>query len=82
MFKTIHDTVTAYTGADGLVTGAKNNRTKEISRIDTRIADLEARLRVREDALRREFTAADQAIARLNNQSGALASLGGQYRLF
>jgi flagellar hook-associated protein 2 len=53
--------------------------------IDTygkRITDMEGQLALREDALTRQFAAADQAISQLNSQANALNSLGSQYRLF
>ena len=53
-----------------------------ISTYSTRIAVLESRLVIREDALIRQFAAADQAISQLNSQANALTALGGGYRLF
>jgi flagellar hook-associated protein 2 len=72
-FASIRTLVTSYTTADGLVPDARMRLTDEITRLGARIADMEARLAIRREALRREFTAADQAMSRLNSQSGALA---------
>jgi hypothetical protein len=43
---------------------------------------MEERLATRKLSLQKEFAAADAAIAQLNNQRGALGSLGSQYSLF
>jgi len=47
-----------------------------------RITDMESQLALREDALTRQFAAADEAISQLNSQKDALNNLGNQYRLF
>jgi flagellar hook-associated protein 2 len=47
-----------------------------------RITDMESQLALREDALTRQFAAADEAISQLNSQKNALTNLGNQYRLF
>lgn len=72
-FASITALVKTYTTADGLVPDARTRVTDEISRLGQRIADMEARLAIRREALRREFMAADQAMSRLNAQSGAIA---------
>ena len=69
-----------YTTADGLVPDARTRVADEISRLGNRIADMEARLAIRREALRREFMAADQAMSRLNAQSGAIAGFGASLR--
>jgi len=73
-FASITTLVKNYTTADGLVPDARTRVADEISRLGNRIADMEARLAIRREALRREYMAADQAMSRLNAQSGAIAS--------
>jgi len=75
-FAEISSLVKNYTTADGVVPDARTRLADEISRLGTRIADMEARLALRREALRREFTAADEAMSRLTSQSGALAGFG------
>lgn len=82
VFDVVHDTLGVYTGAEGLVTTSKTARTDEASAIDQQIADLEARLKLRETALRLQFAAADKAMKQLASQGGSLANLGSQFRLF
>jgi flagellar hook-associated protein 2 len=75
-FAAVSTLVENYTTADGLVPDARVRLTDEISKLGTRIADMEARLAIRREALRRQFMAADQAMSRLTAQSGALAGFG------
>jgi flagellar hook-associated protein 2 len=75
-FASIQTLVKTYTSADGHLPDARTRLTDEISRLGVRIADMEARLAIRREALRREYSAADQAMSRLNSQSGALAGFG------
>ncbi|HLB45001.1 MAG TPA: flagellar filament capping protein FliD [Candidatus Limnocylindrales bacterium] len=82
VFEEVRDTLRLYNASDGPVAIGKTTRTEEVANLDRRIADFEARLKIREDDLRRQFAAADQAMSRLNAHIGALSALGGQYRLF
>jgi flagellar hook-associated protein 2 len=82
LFDSVHDSLSIYNAADGLVAAAQTARTTRISALDGDIADFEARLAIRETSLRAEFAAADQAISALNSQTNSLTSLGSQYRLF
>jgi flagellar hook-associated protein 2 len=69
-------TINEYTRSGGLVPGARTRLTEELSRLDRRIDEMQARLEVRRAALQREFMAADEAMSRLNQQTGSLASFG------
>jgi flagellar capping protein FliD len=53
-----------------------------IDKYGKRISDMESQLALREDALTRQFAAADEAISQLNSQKNALNNLGNQYRLY
>lgn len=75
-FASIETLIKTYTSADGHLPDARTRLTDEISRLGQRISAMEARLAIRREALRREFSAADQAMSRLNSQSGTLAGLG------
>jgi flagellar hook-associated protein 2 len=77
-FASIDNLISEYTQTDGFVGSARTRITDELTRLDNRIADMQDRLAQRRLALQREFTAADEIISRLNSQSGALSSLGGQ----
>lgn len=73
-FSAIGALVDDYSGAGGLVPGARTKITQEISRVGRRLDDLTARLAIRRLALQQQFTAADQAITRLKSQQSALGS--------
>jgi flagellar hook-associated protein 2 len=66
-----------YTRSGGLVPGARTRLNDELSRLRRRMDDMQERLAIRRAALQQEFIAADEAMARLNGQSGALASFAG-----
>ncbi|MEW5976509.1 MAG: flagellar filament capping protein FliD [Acidobacteriota bacterium] len=76
------DLIEGYTKSGGSLYQLTDRLQKTISSYDSRIADLESQLIIREKALRVQFTAADQAISQLNQQVNSLSSLSGQYRLF
>ena len=65
-----------YTNAVGQISSAKDRLNKQIDAMDAQIASMQVRLALQREALQREFTAADAAMSRLKNQSGALANLG------
>ncbi len=65
-----------YTKAGGLVPNAQNRLSTQLTQLSDRIADMEERLAIRRTALQREFAAADQTIAQLNQQKNSLGSLG------
>lgn len=56
-------------GSDGAVTRARSSLTDHIRRIDDRIAEFEVRLTSRETTLRRQFTALETAMSKLQSQS-------------
>lgn len=81
-FGTLAATIEQYTAAGGLVPNATSRIDTQVQGLSKRISAMEDRLAIRREALQREFIAADQAIAALNQQQTSLGSLGGQYRLF
>lgn len=82
VFGALETVIGQYTEAGGLVPSAQERLSSQVRAIGDRIGDLEARLAIKREALQREFTAADQAIAQLNQQAGSLGSLGSGFRLF
>jgi flagellar hook-associated protein 2 len=81
-FGELETLIDAYTQAGGLVADAREQIDDQIALLNKRLDDLEMRLEERRRTLQKEYIAADLAMSRLNNQSGALSSLGGQFRLF
>jgi flagellar hook-associated protein 2 len=79
-FGAVAGLVGAYIEAGGHLPDARARLTDEVSRLDTRIAAMEASLVLRRQALQREYAAADAAMSRLNAQSGTLSNLGGALR--
>ena len=63
-----------YTDAGGFLPDARTRLSDEIARVGRQMDDMQARLAIRRAALQQEFTAADQAMARLNSQKGSLSS--------
>ena len=59
--------------ATGSITTAINSRTDEIATLDKRISDWDDRLALRQDELKRKFSALETAIGTLKNQSAWLA---------
>ena len=80
-FAAVEDLIDQYSQASGLVSTAKDRLQKQSSSLDNQILAMQERLAVQRAYLQREFVAADAAMTRLNNQSGALASLGTNYSL-
>lgn len=58
---------------DGTLTTSINGRSTDITRMQDRIEDWDARLAVRRESLVRQFTALETALSRMNNQSSWLA---------
>jgi flagellar hook-associated protein 2 len=75
-FGSIDNLIDEYTDAGGFLPDARTRLTEEISRVGRRMDDMQARLAIRRAALQKEFTAADQAMTRLNSQKSALSSFG------
>ena len=69
-----------YIEVNGHLPDARARLTGEVSRLDARIASMEAILALRRQALQREYAAADAAMTRLNAQSGTLSNLGAALR--
>lgn len=76
------EVVESYTKADGLVPNATERLGDQVTKVASRIDDLEARLEIRRLALQREFTAADLAISQLNAAGNSLNALNSQFKLF
>ena len=70
------------TASDGTIESTESRLQLNIDSYARRIASLEAQLVLREEALTRQFAAADQAISQMNAQANALTNLGNQFRLF
>lgn len=75
VFTRAADLIGQYTKADGFISNTRTRLNGELSRLSRRMDDMQARLAVRRAALQREFIAADEAMSRLNNQSGSLSNL-------
>lgn len=71
--------VDAYTASGGLLPNAQERLSTQSTKLADRIADMEARLAIRRRALQREFTAADMAIAQLNQSSSSLSAIRSSY---
>jgi flagellar hook-associated protein 2 len=81
-FDDLSDIVDSYADAGGLVKKAQTRLDDQVKNISSRMDVLDAQLTIRRNALQAEFTAADQAMSRLNSQVNSLSSLNNQYRLF
>lgn len=75
VFSRVDELIAEYTSAGGFVQNARTRLSDELSRLGRRMDDMSARLAVRRAALQREFIAADEAMSRLNSQSGSLSNL-------
>ena len=65
-----------YLGSSGLLTSVEERIDDAIGSLNQRIATMEERLVLREQELRQQFTAADQAISSLNAQMDSLGAIG------
>lgn len=81
-FDDLSDIVNSYADAGGLLKKAQTRLDDQVKNISGRMDVLDAQLTIRRNALQAEFTAADQAMSRLNSQVNSLTSLSNQYRLF
>lgn len=82
VFETLGTTIERYTDSGGLLSSTQDRIEDQITAMDKRLADMEARLEVRRAALQKEYIAADMLISQLNSDAGSLSSLGSQYSLF
>jgi flagellar hook-associated protein 2 len=73
---------TGYTQAGGLVSGAKDRITTQVSSLVSRMDRMAAQLEIRRQSLQREYTAADMAMSQMKSAGSALGSIGSEYRLF
>jgi len=64
-----------YTSSGGLIPTAQTRLDSQLSKIGTRISEMERRLAIRKEAMQKEFIAADLAIAQLNASKSQLSSL-------
>ena len=76
VFPSIETILNDFTGATGVISGAKERLNRQIASMDTQISSMQVRLALQRSALQREFAEADAAMAKLNGQSGSLASFG------
>jgi len=74
-FGTLQGAMDAFTQTGGLISEAQLQLNAQGTRLDTQIADMQARLVVQRAALQAEYTAADLAMTSLKAQSGSLASM-------
>ena len=61
--------ITGFVQTSGLINTREDGLNTRISTTDKRISDLEYRLQLREDGLRRQFTSLDELIGQLNGTS-------------
>ncbi len=73
-FTAVDALLNEYTKSGGFVPDARTRLSSEVSRLDQRAADLQARLAIRRQALQKEFIAADLAMSRLKSQASSLSS--------
>jgi flagellar hook-associated protein 2 len=74
-FTSINSLIDDYTDTGGFLPDARSRLSDEIARVGRQMDDMSARLAVRRAALQQEFTAADEAMTRLNSQKSSLSSL-------
>jgi flagellar hook-associated protein 2 len=76
VFPSIETVLNEFTGASGIISGAKERLNRQIATMDSQIVSMQARLSLQRSALQKEFAEADAAMARLNGQAGSLANFG------
>jgi flagellar hook-associated protein 2 len=74
-FTAVNSLIDDYTDAGGFLPDARTRLSDEIARVGRQMDDMSARLAVRRAALQQEFTAADEAMTRLNSQKSSLSSI-------
>jgi flagellar hook-associated protein 2 len=74
-FSEVNSLIDDYTSAGGFLPDARLRLSNEIARVGRQMDDMSARLAVRRAALQAEFTAADEAMARLNSQKSSLSNI-------
>jgi flagellar hook-associated protein 2 len=73
-FGSVQAALDEFTRAGGFVSSAQNLLTAQGARLDTQIADMQARLAVQRATLQQQYTAADEAMTQLKSQSGTLSN--------
>lgn len=81
-FGALHDIITDYTEAGGLIRDARDRLTQQSRTLAQRIDDMNVGMAIRRAALQQEYMAADLAMTRLKSQSSSLSAIGGEYRIF
>jgi flagellar hook-associated protein 2 len=81
-FARVKDAIANYTSSGGLIPTAQTRLDDQLSKVGTRIQELERRLAIRREAMQKEFIATDLAIAQLNASMGQLGSLANQVSRF
>ncbi len=71
----VDGTIAQYTRFNGLIDGAKNSNTDEISRLNQRIADVEKGLQAQEQSLTARFARLESLIGNLSSQQNSLAQI-------
>jgi len=76
-----YDLANGYTRSGGIIPSRQDGVTSEVKRIDDQIDRLEQRLQQREESLRRQFTALETALAKMQSEGSymtqQLSQLGG-----
>ena len=70
----ISDLTQGFTKTGGLIAAAIDGSNEQVKRLQDQITKMNARLQAREDALRRQFTAMETAIAQLKSSGDSLSS--------
>ncbi len=70
----ISDLTAGFTKTGGLIAAAIDGSTSQVKRLQDQIDNMNVRLQAREDALRRQFTAMETAIAQLKSSGDSLSS--------
>jgi flagellar hook-associated protein 2 len=78
VFGAISTVIDDYTKATGYIQSARNRLSSDLSRLSNQIQDMQDRLALRRTTLQREYSAADQAMTRLNAQMGSISGLAGR----
>jgi len=76
VFGTLTDRLQHLDGTSGMIKTSRDTISTSLKNVAERITAAQLRLDVRKQQLQKEFTAADQAIAKLNSLSGQLSQLG------
>lgn len=74
VFANVKAAIENYTSSGGLIPTAQTRLDDQVSKIGSRIDEMERRLAIRREALQKEFIAADLAIAQLNASKSQLSS--------